>query len=206
MTESDVERGHLTQEQLEAFVPRLRAEDVEPPPGDRRHLEACGRCRRELHALEELDEALAGLPELEPSPGFTEAVMARVELPLPWYRRAWTALLDRWLVLAVVLAGAGASGGGIAWWIAGRPELTPGGLVAFALERVSALFWTVVVAAGRLLWTSGLVESLRALVGAVEPVEGLAAMAVLSACAAVAGAVMARLMDASPPRLGAAGS
>ena len=206
MTESDVERGHLTQTQLEAFVPRLRAEEDGPPPEHRRHLESCGRCRRELRGLEAVDEALGGLQQLEPSPGFTEAVMARVELPVPWYRKAWSALLERWLVLAVVLAGAGVSVGGVAWWIAARPELTPGGLAAFALERVSTLFWTAVVAAGRLLWTSGLAESVRALVGAVDPVEGLAAMAVLSACAATAGVVMLKLMEATPPRLGAAGS
>ena len=54
--------------------------------------------------------------------------------------------------------------------------------------------------------TAGRADTIRALAGSVDPVEGLAAMAVLSACAATAGVVMARLMDASPPRLGAAGS
>lgn len=206
MTESDVERGHLDQEQLEAFVPRLRVEGDGPPPEHRRHLDSCERCRHELRRLAAVDEALAGLPELAPSPGFARAVMARVELPAPWYRRVWAALVDRWVVLAVLLAGAGASVGGLSWWVAARPELTPGGLASFALERVSTLFWTLVVAAGRLLWTSGLADTIRALVGSVDPVEGLAAMAVLSACAVTAGVVMARLMDASPPRLGAAGS
>lgn len=206
MTESEMERPHLSQEQLEAFVPRLRAEGGAPPPDHRRHLETCDRCRDALHRLEALDEALADLPDLRPSPGFTEAVMARVELPVPWYRRLWSALLDRWVVLALLLAGAGATAGGLAWWVATRPGLTPGGLTSFVLERASALFWSLVVAAGRLLWTSGLADSLRTLAGTVEPLEGLAAMAVLSACAATAGVVMARLMDASPPRLGAAGS
>lgn len=206
MTESDVERGHLSQDQLEAFLPRLRDEAGGPPPEQRRHLEACERCRHELDRLEALDEALAGLPELRPSPGFTEAVMARVELPAPWYRRIWTAVLDRWVLLAVLLAGGGATAGGAAWWVAARPEMTWGGLTSFVLERVSTLFWTAVVAAGRLLWASGIADSLRALAGTVEPLEGLAAMAVLSACAATAGVVMAKLMDVSPPRLGAAGS
>lgn len=206
MTESDVERGHLDQEELELFLPSLREEGTGPPSEHRRHLEACERCRTELRSLEAVDEALAALPELSPSPGFTEAVMARVELPRPWYRKAWAALVERWLVLAMVLSGAGVSIGGVAWWIAVRPELTPGGLASFALERVSALFWSLLVAAGRLLWSSGLPEAVRRLAGAVEPVEGLAAMAVLSACAGTAGWVMMRLMDVSPPRLGAAGS
>lgn len=206
MTESDVERRHLDQEQLEAFVPRLRAEGDGPSPEHRRHLEACERCRHRLHRLEAIDEALAGLPELEPSSGFTETVMARVELPAPWYRKLWAALMGRWALLALLLAGGGATAGGLTWWVATRPELTPGGLVSFVLEHVSTLFWTLVVAAGQLLWTSGLADSIRALAGAVEPVEGLAAMAVLSVCAATAGVVMARLMDASPPRLDAAGS
>lgn len=206
MTESNVERGHLDQEKLEAFVPRLRAEDDEPSPEHRRHLDSCERCRHELRRLEAVDEALAGLPELAPSPGFAEAVMARVELPAPWYRRVWAALVGRWILLAGLLAGAGASAGGLAWWVAARPELTAGGLASFALERVSTLFWTLVVGAGRLVWTSGLADTIRALAGAVDPLEGLAAMAVLSACAATAGVVMAKLMDASPPRLGAARS
>lgn len=206
MTGNDVEHGHLTQEQLEAFVPRLRAEGEAPSPEDRRHLEGCERCRRELERVEAVDEALASLSELSPSPGFAEAVMARVDLDVPWYRRLWTAVMDRWVLLALVLAGAGATAGGLTWWVAARPELSPGGLASFVLERASTLFWTLVVAAGRLLWTSGLAETVRTFLAAVDPVEGLAAMAVLSACAATAGAVMARLMDLSPPRLGAAGS
>lgn len=205
MTESNVEHGHLTQEQLERFLPRLR-EGTEPPSEHRRHLEACGRCRHELRELEAVDEALAGLPQLEPSSGFAEAVMARVDLPVPWYRKAWSALRDRWPVMVALLAGAGASAGGAAWIVAVRPEITPGGLTSFALEQLSALFWSAVVAAGRLVWTSGLADSVRTLVGAVEPLEALAAMAILSACAATAGIVMLRLMDAAPPRLDAAGS
>lgn len=206
MKESDVKGGHLSQEQLEAFVPRLRTKDDGPPREHRRHLEACDRCRRELRGLESLDRALASLPDLDPPPRFTEAVMARVDLPVPWYRRAWAALLDRWLLVALVVAGAGASTGGVAWWVATRPELTVGGLSSFVLERISALFWTAVVAAGQLLWTSGLAESIRTVADTVDPVEGLAAMAVLAACAATAGVTMLRLMDVSPPRLGAAGN
>lgn len=206
MTEKDVNGDHLSQEELERFLPRLRGEGAEPGPDARRHLDACGRCRHELRQLEAVDQALAGLPRLEPSPGFTEAVMARVDLSVPWYRKAWSTLLERWLLVAALVGGATASAGGVAWALTLRPELTAGGLASFVLEQASALFWTAVVGAGRLLWTSGLAESIRALGAAVDPLEGLAALAVLSGCAATAGAVMLRLMDAVPPRLDAAGS
>lgn len=192
---------HLTQEELELFLPRLRRRDgaAEPPEGLRGHLESCGRCHGRLEDLRSLDRTLAGLPPLEPSPGFTEAVMSRVRLPAPWYRRLWNAVVERWLLATVVVLGAGATGG-FGAWIALRPDVSLGGLTELALERVSALFWTLLVGLGRLLWESGLPATVRGLAGSVELVEAAAAMAVLTLSALAAGWVMVRLMTESPPQ------
>lgn len=192
---------HLTQEELELFLPRLRRQDgaEEPDEGLRGHLEACGRCRERLEGLRTLDATLAGLPSLEPSPGFTEAVMGRVALKAPWYRRLWNAAVERWLLVALAVLGVGATGG-FGAWIALRPGLSLGGLTGLVLERVSALFWTLLVSVGRLLWESGLPATLRALAGSVELAEAAAAMGGMTLTALGAGWLMVRLMTASPPR------
>ena len=206
MSEENVTGNHLSQEELELFVPRLREGASGPRPHQRDHLESCGACRRELRALRSLDEALAGLPSLEPSPGFTEAVMARVRLPVPWYRKAWAWVLRHWLALSLGASGAG-SGGLVAWWVSTRPELTFGGLADFTLERISALFWSLIVAGGRLAWRTGIPDALSELARNVDPVQVLAGMAVLALCSLTAGTVMARLFhDEMPPRMRAAGS
>lgn len=200
MNDADHSR-HLEQEELELFLPRLRRRDgaAEPPEGPRRHLRECARCRGRLERLRSLDRKLAGLPPLEPSPGFADAVMARVELPAPWYRRAWSAVVDRWLLAVLAVLGAGATAG-FGAWIGLRPDLSLGGLANLVLERISALFWTAVVHLGRMLWESGLPAAVRSLAGSVALTEAAAAMAALTLAAGGAGWLMVRLMTASPPR------
>lgn len=203
MSETAMNR-HLDQDELERFVPRLRAETAPGPTAELcAHVERCDRCRRELATLRRLDEALAALPDHRPSAGFVESVMARVRLPEPWYRKLWASMVERWVLVLGCVAGVGASAGVTAWWIASNPEVSFGGLASFALERVSALFWSVLIGLGQRLWASGLPATLRELVETVEPVEAILVMAVLSLCAVSAGAVMARLLGASPPRVAA---
>lgn len=199
---------HLEQEELERFLPRLRAEEA-PAPGAalRAHLDGCARCRYELDGLRRLDEELAALPLHEPSPGFVEAVMARIRLPVPvpWYERVWAAITERSLLVVSLLAGVGASAGATTWWVTSHPGLSVGGLASFALERLTGLFWSAVVALGRRLWETGLPAALRSLVTSVDPVEAVTAMAVLSLCALAAGTVMMRLLGVSRQRLAASG-
>lgn len=203
MNERPMDR-HLDQEELERFLPRLRAEGAsEPATALREHVEACDRCGGELAALRRLDEQLAALPSHEPSPQFVEAVMARVELPMPWYRKAWSTVVEHWTLLAATLAGVGASAGLTTWWIASSPEVTFGGLASFALERASAFFWSVVIGLGQRIWASGIPATVRSLAESVEPIEAALVMAVLSLCAVSAGAVMARLLGAEAPRVAA---
>lgn len=195
---------HLGQEELELFLPRLRTERQEEPGDERRaHLDDCSRCRRELRALRSLDEALAGLPEREPSPRFADAVMARVTLPAPWYRRLWHSVVERWLLAALIVTGGGATGG-FTVWIASRPDLSFGGLASFVLERLTALFWALVVAAGQLTWKSGLPATLRGLATSVDLFEVATAMALLSVLTGGAAFMMKRLLTA-PPRAHARG-
>lgn len=200
MTDADHSR-HLEQEELELFLARLRRRDgaAEPPPGDRRHLRSCARCRERLERLRSLDEKLAALPSLEPSPGFTDAVMSRVQLPVPWYRRVWNAAVDRWLLVTLAVLGSGAVGG-FGAWLGLRPDLSLGGLTSLVLERISALFWTAVVRLGQLLWESGLPAAVRSLAGSVELLEAAAAMATLTLATLAAGWLMVKLMTESPPR------
>lgn len=201
---NDENPRHLSQEELELFLPRLREGGAGPREAHRRHLEGCRRCREELASLRSVDELLSGLPALEPPVRFTEAVMARVRLPVPWYRRVWSTVMDRWLLAVLAVLGGGATAG-FSLWIASRPELSLGGLAEFAIGRISALFWTLVVAAGRLIWESGLPDLVRSLAGAFEPLQAAAAMAVLTLATIGVGVAMARLMGATPPRVHAAG-
>lgn len=203
MNETPMNR-HLEQDELERFVPRLRAEGAAEPAAElRAHVERCDRCRREVVTLRRLDEALAGMPDHRPSPDFVDSVMARVRLPVPWYRRLWAEMTERWAPVLGCVAGVGASAGVTTWWIASNPEVSFGGLASFALERVSTLFWSLLVGLGQRLWASGLPGTLRSLVESVEPLEAILVLAVLSLCAVSAGAVMARLLGASPPRVAA---
>lgn len=200
MNDADHSR-HLEQEELELFLPRLRrqAGAGEPREAHRDHLETCGRCGEKLEELRSLDASLAALPSLEPSPGFTEAVMSRVTLRAPWYRRLWSAVVDRWLLATLVVLGAGATAG-FGAWIGLRPDVSLDGLTGLVLERISALFWTMLVNLGRLLWESGLPATIRSLAGSFELAEAAAAMGALTLTALAAGWLMVKLMTASPPR------
>lgn len=202
---NDENHRHLSQEELERFLPRLREGGTGPREAHRRHLEGCRRCREELASLRSVDELLAELPALEPSPGFAGAVMARVRLPMPWYRRVWSSVMDRWLLAVLALLGGGATAG-FGLWITARPGLSLGGLADFAVERVSTLFWTLVVAAGRLVWESGIPDLVRDLAGAFEPLHAAAAMALLTLTTLGVGLAMARLMGRTTPRVHPAGS
>lgn len=64
--------GHLTTEALARLV------DGVPTAEEERHLGACEPCSRELDALNEQTEALAGLPALRPPRGDWEALEGRL--------------------------------------------------------------------------------------------------------------------------------
>lgn len=190
---------HLSEEELELFLPESPAEAGGAiPVSARNHLEGCRSCRNHLAELESVHTALRSLPELSPSPGFTGAVMERVRLPMPWYARVWSMLREHWLVAVLVVIGLGVTVGGTSLWLAGQPGLTVGGLVDFVLGRVTATFWAVILALGRLIYTTGLpdlVDVVRRQVGLAE-MAGAMAMLTLASLAAAAG--MAKLLTPPP--------
>ncbi len=91
------ETFHLTAERIQALL------DGQLPPGEavrtREHVDTCARCRSEVEAWEALFGELCELPELAPSAGFQERVMAAAPAAraLPWAAR-----VRGWLGLAPV--------------------------------------------------------------------------------------------------------
>lgn len=80
---------HLTPREIEQFAER----SADSLPADRvRHLDGCRRCREEVDDLRALIGSIERLPGVSPERGFTDAVMARVELPTPWIDSALAAL------------------------------------------------------------------------------------------------------------------
>lgn len=165
------------------------------------HLEGCAACRREVALLEALDRELAALPYLEASAGFASRVMARVRLPVPWHETAWATIRRRWAVLAAGLAAASVSVGGVAWWLFGKQELTPSGLLALVADGVRLLAVRAAIAGGRLLYDLGVVDFARALTEQVALTEAAAGMALLSLLSCGALWTMKRLVQADAPRL-----
>ncbi|HKK08204.1 MAG TPA: hypothetical protein VKA44_04905, partial [Gemmatimonadota bacterium] len=128
----DGRERHLTREERELFLPN--APEGKPPAELRRHVQGCERCHREVEALRSLHAALASLPRLDPRPGFADAVMARVQLPVPWYVRARDLVTGHWLSISLAVGLVVATVGAGAWWLASNPELTLVGLLGFTLH------------------------------------------------------------------------
>ena len=85
--------SHPEQERLEALAAgELTAADAAVVES---HLVGCTRCREEVEEWRALFGALGDLPGIEPSPGFADAVMARVDVRSAWAERTSAAL--RWL-------------------------------------------------------------------------------------------------------------
>lgn len=77
---------HPAAERLEAFVEETL--DAGERASLDAHLAACAACRAEVSEMRSLFAALASLPEMEPSPGFANRVMARVRVRQPALSRA----------------------------------------------------------------------------------------------------------------------
>ena len=121
--------SHPEQERLEALAAgELGAADAAVVES---HLVGCARCREEVDEWRQLFGALADLPGIEPSVGFTDAVMARVAVRSPWAERL-SALLRwmtprttaAWALLAAVLALPALVYAGVFAWLARQPWFT----------------------------------------------------------------------------------
>lgn len=189
-------QGHPGEEDLELFLTEIA--DEEPAAGLRRHVEACGRCRRRVATLRSLHQALSAVPPLAPASGFAEAILTRVRIPVPWYRKLWNHVRERWLALGLLLGGLAIAAGAAGTWVAGRPWALDG-MAEYALEQASAFFWSAVLAAARLLWRTGVPGGVIEVARSIEPMEAAGTLAALSLLSLAAAALMTKLLRA--PRL-----
>lgn len=191
------------------------------------HVAACGRCRHALSEWRTVFRELDTLGGLEPSRGFADRVMARVEMPeraprtspAPVVDRALDRLaalgdraLDRagrlapttrkgWAMAAGAAAAPVAAMSAAAMALFSHPQLTPAGLVAFLWWQVTGAAASMAQAAGDAVMGSTLVFQLwSAVQGLAESpgVLGLAALA-FSATTAVAVWILYRNLITTPP-------
>jgi len=190
------QRVHLGSEELEDLA-MGGTESI--PPEAAFHLEACRDCRLEMEGLAALHASLSGLKAHAPSLGFADRVMARVALPVPWRARAWATVRARWLVLTAGLSVAGASTAVTVAWLGSHPEITPGRMVAFLSNRGPAIAWEATrVAAGRLLFDSGIVWSLSSIVSSLTVPDALVVLATIALMGMGAVVGLRRLLSDSP--------
>lgn len=197
MTEQHIRQTHLTPDEIEAAADP----SATLPEPRREHVRACAECGGELAELRRLSAALAALPALAPRAGFTDRVMARVSLPVPWHRRLAAAVRERsaaGIGIAATLA-ALLAGGGL--WAVEFPELRPLALVGWLAGHAGTLLWQVTLAAGRTAYAMGFTDLAGAFQADFSPVSALAALATIALVGVGAAAVMIRLVRSEPSEL-----
>jgi hypothetical protein len=164
------------------------------------HVRQCSQCAAEVNAHRALFSALAQLPSWEPSPGFADAVMSRVALPVAVpeavFRRRWLPRTARGWMMAV----AGTLAPllplfAVLGWLTGR-GMSPGALFGVARHWVADAGWGLLVRLTGAVVRSGVWEWLvttgNDLVGGTR---GLSAAAVVFAVAIpLSGWMMVRLL------------
>ena len=155
--------SHPEQERLEA----LAAGDLSPADAAvvESHLVGCVRCRDEVDEWRMLFGALEDLPGTEPSPGFADAVMARVAVRSAWAERVSVAVrwvtprtTAAWALLAAALALPALVFAGAFAWLATQPWFTATALSVFVKETLPA-------------WLGGIGEWLLGMVVYYGPVQ-----------------------------------
>ena len=173
----------------QARTRHLQAEELETLaiPGDHRlparssaHVADCDRCRRDVEELQTLHALLQALAPLQPVVGFSDRVMQRVRLPLPWRVRVLQTVRRHQVAAAAALAGATAAVGVGLTWIARYPELTPMTIAAFLVQRSTAFLWSGVMEVGRLVYGSGVLEAAQGVAGQVTPASAFVAVATVT--------------------------
>lgn len=126
------------------------------------HVTQCAACASDLEAARAVIASLDALPRFDPSPGFADAVMARVVILdpaaaaeparsrrwLPQTRRGWArlgaAVLAPLAPLATLLA-----------WLLTHPMVTVGGLWEMGTHWAGERLWSVFAGAAELVARSG---------------------------------------------------
>lgn len=196
MTENDRDiRDHLHQEELEGLA--LEAGRALPERSSA-HAAECLRCARELQDLKRLHSALLALSPLLPGPGFTDRVMRRVSLPVPWRIRVVSAAREHWAATAAAFAALVGTVGVGASLAARYPELTPVTVAGFIVERATALAWGGVMAVGRLVYGSGILTAAQGVAEQMTLATALLAAATLTLVGLGALRIMLTLMNMTP--------
>ena len=185
----------------------LRPEELErlALPGDRKlparssaHAAECDRCRREVVELQSLHALLVALAPLQPMVGFSDRVMQRVRLPIPWRVRVLEAVRKHQVATAAALAGAAAAVGVGLTWIARYPELTPMTIAAFLAQRSTALLWGGVMEVGRLVYGTGILQTAQGIAGQLTPLTAFVAVATVTVIGLASLRILLSLMDIDP--------
>jgi hypothetical protein len=187
--------GHLQAEELEALA---MPGDHKLPARSSAHAAECDRCRRDVEELQTLHALLQALTPLQPVVGFSDRVMQRVRLPLPWRVRVLQAVRRHQLATAAAFAGAAAAIGVGLTWIARYPELTPMTIAAFLVQRSSALLWSGVMEVGRFVYGYGVLEMARGVAGQVTPVSAFVAVATVTLIGLASFRILLSLMEIDP--------
>jgi hypothetical protein len=187
--------GHLQAEELEALA---MPGDHKLPARSSAHAAECDRCRRDVEELQTLHTLLQALTPLQPVVGFSDRVMQRVRLPLPWRVRVLQAVRRHQVATAAAFAGAAAAVGVGLTWIARYPELTPMTIAAFLVQRSTALMWSGVMEVGRFVYGSGVLEVARGVAGQVTPVSAFVAVATVTLIGLASFRILLSLMEIDP--------
>lgn len=140
---------HPATEEVEAYVAgSLSAADRATLES---HLAGCPECTAEVEEWRALFAGLAALPQIEPSPGFADRVMAQVRVRQPWHvrivimlRRFLPSTTGGWLLATAILALPVLTMGGALTWLISRPWLSLGDLWTYLGFRAEE-FMTAIV-------------------------------------------------------------
>jgi anti-sigma factor RsiW len=204
---------HLGPERLQDYV-----DGVLPEPQMARietHLDGCGACRTEAATWKELVRRIETLPELAPSAGFAQRVMAHVRIgqlvrePVAVSTRdrvlAWAGgLVPRtqkaWAVISGVAVTPATVVALLAYAVFSNPAVTPGYLASFLWWKVSGAATAVAGLAADTLFENAIMfyaySALEALAGA--PVLGAMVTVSLAAATSVSGWVLYRNLFPTP--------
>ncbi len=206
---------HVGPERLQDYI-----EGVLPQPYMARietHLEACGACRNDAIAWRELVRRIETLPELVPSAGFAQRVMAQVRIgqlvrqPVAASSRArsrvlaWAGSLipstqKAWAIISGVAVTPATVVALLAYTVFSNPVVTPGYLASFLWWKVSGAVTAVAGLAADALFESALMFYAYSALDALAGAPVLAAMVAVSLAAAtgVSGWVLYRNLLPTP--------
>lgn len=197
MNEQEIRQTHLTPDEIEAVAETSAA----LPETRREHARSCATCAREVAELRRLSAALAKLPLHEPASGFSDRVMARVRLPVPWHLRLAASVRERTAAGVAVAATLGALLAGTGLWAFRFPHLSPTVLAEWLAGHAGELLWQGAMAAARLAYATGLTDLAGALQAELSLASAFAALATISLVGVGALSVMIRLVRAEPGEL-----